>query len=126
VGDFVLVRVKRGSGSVVRRIVTGDLPTVTATRVSVIWGLEVITVTPGIQAERGLRTDRGALIYRITEEVGRATGLQESDVITFINRIAISSASQVANVLEAMRSQEVFTITFERQGSTLFTRLSFR
>jgi S1-C subfamily serine protease len=121
-----MVRVKRGSGSVVRRVVTGDLPTVTATRVSVIRGLEVITVTAGIQAERGLRTERGALIYRITDEVSRATGLLEGDVITFINRIAIASASQVASVLEAMRSQEVFTITFERQGSTLFTRLSFR
>ncbi len=126
VGDSVQLRIKRGTGSDVRRIVTGDLPTVTATRVSVIRGLEVISVTAGIQAERGLRTDRGALIYRITPEVSQATGLQEGDVITFINRTAITSAGQVASILESMRAGEVFQIAFERQGATLVTRLSFR
>jgi serine protease Do len=126
VGDTVRIRIKREGGSDLRRIVTGDLPTVTATRVSVIRGLEVITVTGGIQAERGLRTDRGALIYRITPEVSQATGLQEGDVILYINRTAVTSAAQVASLLETMRSQEVFRITFERQGVTLSTTLSFR
>jgi serine protease Do len=126
VGDTVAVRVKRGSGTELRRIVTGDLPTVTATKVSVIRGLEVITVTPGIQAERGVRSDRGALIYRITDEVGRATGLQEGDVITFINRRPVSTAAEVADVLESMRSGEVFQIAFERQGTLLTTSLAFR
>ncbi|MGE0552418.1 MAG: trypsin-like peptidase domain-containing protein [Gemmatimonadales bacterium] len=126
VGDTVAVRVKRGSSSETRRIITGDLPTVTAAKVSVIRGLEVITVTPGIQAERSLRTDRGALIYRITAEVSQATGLQEGDVVTFINRSPISSAAQIASLLESMRSGEVFRIVFERQGATLTTTLAFR
>jgi len=126
VGDTVSVVIKRGNSSESRRIVTGDLPTVTAAKVGVIRGLEVITVTPGIQAERSLRTDRGALIYRITDEVGQATGLQEGDVITFINRNPITTAPQVASLLESMRSGEVFRIVFERQGATLATTLSFR
>jgi serine protease Do len=126
VGDTVSVRVKGGGGSEVRRIVTGDLPTVTAARVSVIRGLEVITVTPAIQTERGLRSDRGALVYRITDEVSRQTGLQEGDVVLYINRTPVTSAAQVARLLEAMRSGEAFRISFERQGSWLATTLSFR
>jgi serine protease Do len=126
VGDTVSVRVKGGGGTALRRIVTGDLPTVTAARVSVIRGLEVITVTPAIQTERGLRSDRGALVYRITDEVSRQTGLQEGDVVLYINRTPVTSAAQVARLLEAMRSGEAFRISFERQGSWLATTLSFR
>jgi S1-C subfamily serine protease len=126
VGDTVVVRVKRGSGTDVRRIVTGDLPTVTATRISVIRGLDVISVTPGIQAERGLRSDRGALIYRITDEVSRATGLLEGDVIIGINRAPITSASDVASLLESTRSDQAFRIYFDRQGYRQYTDLRFQ
>ena len=126
VGDAVQLRIKQGTGTRALRIVTGDLPTVTAARVSVLKGLDLVSVDPSVQAERNLRADRGALVYRITDEVQRATGLQEGDVILFINRTAVTSAAQVASLLESMRSGQVFRITFERQGSMVFTELQFR
>ena len=46
------------------------------------------TSRPQIQAERGIRSDRGALIFRISPQVSRATGLREGDVIVGINRSA--------------------------------------
>ncbi len=128
VGDTVGLRFKRGpnSGVETRRLVTGDLPSVTAARVSVISGLELITVTPGVQAERQIRSDRGALIFRITDEVSRATGLREGDVIRWINRTPVATAAQVKSELTALGSRQAFTITFERQGNLASTTLSFR
>jgi serine protease Do len=128
VGDSVTFRLKRGptGATETRRIVTGDLPSVTAARVSIIRGLELITVTPGIQAERGLRRDRGALIYRITDEVSRATGLLEGDVIFAIDRTEARTAAQVASALESMGSQRLFRIWFDRGGATSYVDLSFR
>jgi serine protease Do len=126
VGDQVTLKLKRGSGTETKTFVTGDLPTVTSAKVSVIKGLEVVTVTPSVQAERGLRSDRGALIYRITDEVSRATGLQEGDVILAINRTRISTAPQVAAALESMGTRQVFQIVFERNGAISYTDLAFR
>jgi len=126
VGDTVSIRIKRGSSEEHRVFLTGDLPTSTATKVTVLRGLEVVTVTPAIQGERGLRSAKGALIVRLTAEVGRATGLQEGDVILAINRSVVASAKQVADLLEASRADQAFRIYFERQGQTIFTDLVFR
>ncbi|HSE51415.1 MAG TPA: trypsin-like peptidase domain-containing protein, partial [Gemmatimonadales bacterium] len=94
VGDKVSVRIKRGSGTQTREFTTGDLPTSTATKVTVLRGLEVVSVTPAIQAERGLRAPRGALIVQVTDEVARGTGLREGDVILAINRSLVTNAQQ--------------------------------
>jgi serine protease Do len=128
VGDTISVRFKRGASgaSETRRIITGDLPSVAAAKVSVIRGLELITVTPSIQAERNLRRDQGALIYRITAEVSRQTGLVEGDVIFGINRSAVRTASDVAGLLDSMGSGRLFRIFFERAGVQSYIDLSFR
>ena len=127
VTDTVTIKVKRRLGPPdTHRIITRDLPSVAAAKVSVIHGLELTTVTPAIQAERGLVSERGVLIYRVTREVREATGLQEGDVIVSINRTLVTSTDQVATLLESMGSGQVFTITFERQGSYAYTSLAFR
>ena len=128
VGDTVSLRVKRSAtgATETRRIITGDLPSVTAARVSLIKGLELITVTAGIQAERGLRRDRGALIYRIAEEVSRGTGLLEGDVIFAIDRTEVRTAANVASALESMGARRLFRIWFDRGGASSYVDLSFR
>jgi serine protease Do len=126
VGDEVTLRLKRGEREESRRLVTGDLPTSTATKVTVLRGLEVVTVTPAIQAERRLQTARGALIVGITDEVRRGTALQAGDVILAINRSLVTNARQVADLLEAARNDQMFRIYFERSGQTIFTDLVFR
>lgn len=125
VGDAVEVSVRSGDRSAKRRIVTGDLPTVTAEKYTVLQDLQLINVTPAIQAERGIRSERGALIFKVSPQVSRATGLQEGDVILAINRTAVRSPSQVAGLLN-VRAGEVVRIYLEREGQITFTDLVFR
>jgi serine protease Do len=125
VGDAVEVAVRSGSGTVRRRIVTGDLPTVAAEKITVLQDLQLINVTPAIQAERSLRSPQGALIFRISPEVSRATGLQAGDVILAINRTQVRSADEVSSLLN-VRSGQVIRIYVEREGQVTFTDLVFR
>ena len=125
VGDGVDLSVRSGGGTVRRRIVTGDLPTVTAAKVTVLEDLQLINVTPQVRAERGIRSERGALIFRISPQVSRATGLQEGDVIVGINRTAVRNAEQVEDLLN-VRSGEVIRVYVERDGQITFTDLVFR
>jgi serine protease Do len=125
VGDAVELSVRTGNQSSQRRIVTGDLPTVTAEKVTVLQDLQLITVTPSVQAERGIRSERGALIFRISPQVSRATGLQAGDVIVAINRTAVRNGPQVGELLNA-RSGEPIRLYFEREGQITFTDLVFR
>jgi serine protease Do len=125
VGDAVEVVVRSGNVTARRRIVTGDLPTVTAEKITVLQELQLINMTPAIQAERGIRSERGALIFRISPQVSRATGLQPGDVILAINRAPVKSASEVADLLN-VRPGQVIRIYVERDGQITFTDLIFR
>jgi serine protease Do len=126
VGDSVLIRERSGSGTLTRRVITGDLPTVTAEKVNVLKGLELVTVTPAVRSERGIQAETGALVFRVTSQVANATGLAEGDVILGINRTRVSNAQQVADLLEAVRARDAFRIWFERNGQMAYTDLAFR
>ena len=125
VGDAVDVAVRGGSGTVRRRIVTGDLPTVTAEKITVLQDLQLINVTPAIQAERGIRSPQGALIFRLSPQVSRATGLQAGDVILAIDRSQVRAASEASRLL-SVRPGQVIRIYLEREGQVTFTDLVFR
>jgi len=125
VGDTVSVVQRSGSGTAQRRIVTGDLPTVTAEKITVLQDLQLINVTPAIQAERSIRSEQGALIFRLSPQVSRATGLQEGDVILAINRSPVRSAADVSDLMN-VRPGQVVRIYVEREGQVTFTDLIFR
>ena len=125
VGDAVQLELRSGSATVSRRIVTGDLPTVTAEKITVLKDLQLINVTPAIQAERSIRSEQGALIFRLSPQVSRATGLQPGDVILAINRTPVRNASEVAGLLN-VRPGQVIRIYVERDGQITFTDLVFR
>ena len=125
VGDVVTVEVRNGRDSTSRRIVTGDLPTVTAEKYTVLESLELVNVTPAIQAERGIRSEQGVLIFKLAPEVARATGLQEGDVILAINRTPVRTAAQVQELLN-VRPGEVIRVYLERDAQITFTDLVFR
>jgi serine protease Do len=125
VGDPVDVVVRSGSRETRKRIVTGDLPTVAAEKVTVLRDLQLVTVTPAIQVERGLRSSQGALIYQLSAPVSRATGLRAGDVIVAINRTRVRTAAQVSELLD-VRPGEVVRLYLERDGQVTFTDLVFR
>ena len=125
VGDGVDVAVRTGDGATHRTIRTGDLPTVAAPKITVLKDLQLLDVTPAVQAERGIRSPRGALIFRISPQVSQATGLEEGDVILAVNRSPVRSASEVSTLLN-VRSGQVVRIYLEREGEVTFTDLVFR
>ncbi len=126
VGDRVTLRTKRGTVESSRSFTAGDLPTSTATKVTVLRGLELVSLTPAIKAERGVGADRGALVVRISDDVRLGTGIEEGDVILAINRTIVTSAQQVGDLIEASRNNQAFRIYFERGGQNMFTDLIFR
>lgn len=128
VGDELRVRVREAgrTAPVERRIVTADLPTVAAEKVSVLQGLELVTVTPPIRSERRIRSEQGALVFRVQPEIARATGLRDGDVIVALNRTQVTSASQLSQLLGAIRPRQSFRLIFERQGQMTFVDLTFQ
>jgi serine protease Do len=125
VGDAVELEVRSGRETANRRVVTGDLPTVTAEKFTVLQDLELVNVTPAVQAERGIRNDSGVLIFKISPQVSRATGLREGDVILAVNQTAVRGAKQVAALLN-VPAGEVVRLYLERDGQITFTDLVFR
>jgi serine protease Do len=125
VGNAVELSVRSGRQTARRRVVTGDLPTVTAEKYTLLEDLELIDVTPAIRAERGLRSEQGVLIFKISPTVSGATGLRDGDVILAINRTAVRAASQVGELLN-VRPGEVVRLYLEREGVITFTDLVFR
>ena len=126
VGDTLVVTLRQGGAEVTRRLVAGDLPTMTATRVTVLKGLDLVSVTPAIRAEKGIRSQQGALIVRIADAIAQATGMQQGDVIVAIDRTPVRRAQQVADLLNAMHPRESMRFYLERSGRIVYTDLAFQ
>ncbi len=124
VGDTVAVEVRQRGRSTPRLLVTGDLPTVTADKLTALRDLQLVTVTPSVRAERGLRSEEGALIFRITPAAARSSGLREGDVIVAVNRTAVRSAAQAGELLE--RRAGMVRVYLERGGQITFLDLVLR
>jgi serine protease Do len=126
VGDTVLVEVKNGTGAAVRRrIRTGELPSVTAAKVPALQDMQLVTVTPAIRAERRITAEQGALIFSISPDAARLTGLQSGDVILAINNSRVEDAAAVGSTIERLRPARGFRVFFERDRRIRFTDLSF-
>jgi serine protease Do len=126
VGDRVPLHYKRGSveGDVTVRI--ADLPEVTAEKVNVLKGIDLITLTPAIRSEHGLSSPYGALIARIAPEIAASTGMQEGDVIIQIDRTPIRDAKTAASALNVATTNGRCQMWLERAGTqyTLNLRIS--
>ncbi|MEQ1857339.1 MAG: trypsin-like peptidase domain-containing protein [Longimicrobiales bacterium] len=105
-------------------IVAVAFPSTTATRVRVLEGIDLITVTPQIRAERGLTSEAGALIAGISNELAQLLQLEPGDVIVGVNRTQVRSAEEFAEILQRVSGQ--FSLTFERGGGYGVRNLSLR
>ncbi|MGH7591777.1 MAG: PDZ domain-containing protein, partial [Gemmatimonadales bacterium] len=126
VGDTIVVTVRKSGAEVTRKLVAADLPTMTATRVTVLKGLDLVTVTPSIRAEKGIRAEQGALIVRIADAVAQSTGMQQGDVIVAIDRTPVQRAEQVATFLKAIHPRDSMRFYLERGGRVVYTDLAFQ
>jgi serine protease Do len=119
-GDSLAVQVLRAGRSRSLKLAVEELPTSRAEKVAVLGDMELITVTPAIQQERGLRAARGALIYRIGPDTEEATGLMAGDVILQINRQSIATAEEARRAFRLAAGRTPVRVYFERSGQLGF------
>jgi len=119
-GDSLRVEVQAGGRRRPASVVVEELPTSRAEKVAVLGDMELVTVTPEVQQERGLRSARGALIYRMGQDTQEATGLQEGDVILQINRQTINGAEDTRRAFRTAAGRTPVRVYFERGGQMGF------
>ena len=116
VGSPAQLHVRRGGRDVQVTVNVADLPEVAAPKVQVLRELSLVTVTPAIAAERGLRRSYGALVYNTSPLVADQTGLQQGDVILQINNTPVRNAQDVQKAIDYYGSRVYLRVIFERQG----------
>jgi serine protease Do len=117
VGEAAELTVRRGGRDERVTVNVRDLPEVGAEKVAVLKELELVTLSPTIRAERGVRNQQGAVVYRVSERVARDLGIRAGDVIVQINRTPITDANQAARVLEYYSGRGPIRMFFERNGT---------
>jgi len=115
VGDTLHVALRRTGGISLATVRASDLPSERAQRVT-LGDLELVTVTPAIQAERQLRNSYGALVVSAGPESQQTLGLQAGDVVLRINNEDITDAEQVRKVIAYFRNRGEVTLWFDRHG----------
>ncbi len=100
VGQPLAVRTDRNT----LRVVPRDLPSLAAERVKALSDFELVTLTPAIRAERGLVSESGALIVKLSD-AAQNVGLRQGDLILQINRSRIHTAKEAADLLKRLADQ---------------------
>jgi serine protease Do len=126
VGEQVSLVVKRGSSEVPMSVTISDLPEVSAQKVQVLRELELVTLTPAIRAERGIRNERGALVYRATDRITQELFIQPGDLIIQINRTEIGSAEDASRALDYYAGRGPIRLICERDGQVFSTDFVIR
>lgn len=126
VGQPATLRVRRGSREMDVTVPVADQPEVTAPKVQVLKELELVTVTPAIQAERNLRFSQGALIFNVSDRVANDLGIQRGDVIVQINNTRIRSAEDAAKALDYYGGRGPIRMFLERDGQIYITDFTIR
>ncbi len=104
-------------------LLTVPLPTDTAERIQVAYGIVLADVTEAIKSQLGLRSSAGALIVEIDNpQLLRDSGLEPYDVILKVNEKEIDSANDAKNALENL-SRRRNSIVLERNGRMIYRSL---
>lgn len=121
VGEEVTLTVRRGGRDIAVPITIADLPEVSAAKVQVLREMELVTLTPAIRAERGIRSARGAVIFRVSDRVAEELGLQAGDVILQVNRSSVSTAEEAAQAINYYGGRGPIRLFFEHAGRVYST-----
>ncbi len=115
-GEKLTVIVRRDGRDMPITLTVADLPEVSAQKVQVLRELELVTLTPAIRTERGIRSARGAVVFKVSDRVSEELGLQPGDVIVQINRTPIEDASAVEKAISSQGGRGALRLFFERGG----------
>lgn len=126
VGESADLTVRRGSRDERLSVRVRDLPEVSAEKVAVLRELELVSLSPAIRAERGLRSPQGAVVYRVTDRVSQDLGIRAGDLIIQVNRTPVTDAQSAARALEYYIGRGPITMFFERNGTIYSTDFRIR
>jgi serine protease Do len=126
VGQSVPLVVRRDGREQATSVTIADLPEVSAPKVEVLKELDLVTLTPVIRAEKGIRSDHGAVIYRVSTRVADELGIQNGDVIVQINRSPVAGADEAAKALNYYGGRGPIRMFFERNGQVFSTDFSIQ
>ncbi len=126
VGEQVSLVVRRGGAEVPVSVTIADLPEVSAQKVQVLRELELVTLTPAIRAERGIRSEKGALVYKATDRIIQDLFIQPGDLIIQINRTQIGSAEDASRALDYYAGRGPIRLICERDGQWFSTDFVIR
>jgi serine protease Do len=121
-GDTVRLAVRGGGGLREATLAASELPSASAARVS-MRDLTLVTVSPAIQAERGLATARGALVVAAGPAWQRILGLASGDVILQVNNWVIATAQQFEEVMSYVRGRGAVRVFFVRGDQVMYADL---
>jgi serine protease Do len=116
VGDRANIEVRRGGRTVSTVATIKDPPDVAASKIEVFKDLELVTVTPAIQAQRNLVVGEGALVFRASPALTDRTGVQAGDVILQINSATIRSAEDAKRAFDYYAGKGYSQMMFVRGG----------
>jgi serine protease Do len=121
VGESIPLVIRSGARDRNVSVEVADLPEVSAEKVAVLRELELVNLTPAIRAERGVRSNRGAVVFRVSDRIRQEIGLQQGDVILQINRFEVNGASDVKRAFDYYQGRAGMRMLFERGGQTYYT-----
>lgn len=126
VGDRVPLVIRRGGREIPVTVTVADRPEVSAPKVTVLREIELTTLTPALRAERGVQSEQGAYVTRVSDMVRDNIGLTEGDVILRINNVTVRTAQDAARAIEQASSRSPNRMVFERRGARYYTDFYIR
>jgi serine protease Do len=124
VGESAQITLRRDNRVVSVAATVKDLPDISASKLEVLRGLELVTVTPAIQAQRQLAAGTGALVFNVSQVAADAMGLQPGDVIVQINQAEIRTADEVKRALDYYSRGYIQMVFF--RGRTMYRSPPFK
>ncbi len=121
VGERITIRVARAGRELDIVVSVADLPEIGAPKVQVLREMELVSLTPAIRAERNVRSTRGALVFRVSDRIAAAIGIQAGDVLVQVNRVAVDDAATAARLLDYFAGRGPIALILERGGALFST-----
>jgi serine protease Do len=126
VNEAVRLNIRRDGREREVTLTPGDLPTTAAMKVTVLKDLELVTLTALVRSERNVQSEMGALIFSVSRSLSESTGIKQGDVIVGMNRRRITTADDVRDVINNLRSGQPLRVFLEREGQIRYTDLELK
>ena len=126
VGEQLPVVVRRGGRELRFSLAVADAPEVSAPKVTVLRELQLVSLTDVIRQERGVVSNAGALVYRVSDRIRDEIGLQDGDVIVQVGQSRVNSAEAASAAIDRYGARGPVYVVFERNRQYLQTSFSLR